>query len=86
MFEIMILLLGAMPFLVGLYAVRVMKKSNDNGSDDPPPPPEPQPPLPLLPPSPEPRSRRRPLQRRADRMATASRHVRTPAWKPRVRH
>lgn len=85
MFEIMILLLGAMPFLVGLYAVRAIKKSDDNGSDDPPPPPDPQPPLPLLPPSPEPRQRRRPLRRRADRTPAAGGRVRMPAWSPRVR-
>lgn len=56
MFETIVLLMGALPFIVGLYALRKIKDSDDEGTDDQPPPPDPEPPLPVLPPSP--RSRR----------------------------
>lgn len=52
MFETIVLLMGALPFIVGLYALRKIKNSNDEGTDDQPPPPDPEPPRPVLPPSP----------------------------------
>ena len=52
MFETIVLLMGALPFIVGLYALRKIKDSDDEGPDDQPPPPDPDPPLPVLPPSP----------------------------------
>jgi len=52
MIETLVLLMGALPFLVGLYALRRIKDSDDDGSDDQPPPPDPEPPTPVLPPSP----------------------------------
>lgn len=52
MFETIVLLMGALPFIVGLYALRKIKNGNDEGTDDQPPPPDPEPPRPVLPPSP----------------------------------
>ena len=52
MFETIVLLMGALPFLVGLYALRKIKNKDDEGADDQPPPPDPEPPRPVLPPSP----------------------------------
>ncbi|RMF53660.1 MAG: hypothetical protein D6746_15345 [Bacteroidetes bacterium] len=52
MFEILVLLIGAFPFLVGLYAIRMMRESDDDDADDPPPPPDPGPPMPVAPSTP----------------------------------
>ena len=52
MFETIVLLMGALPFIVGLYALRRIKNGKDEGPDDQPPPPDPEPPRPVLPPSP----------------------------------
>jgi hypothetical protein len=52
MFETIVLLMGALPFIIGLYALRRIKNGNDEGPDDQPPPPDPEPPKPVLPPSP----------------------------------
>lgn len=84
MFEFLVLLVGAMPFLIGIYAVRIIKKSNDNGSDDQPPPPDPKPPLPVLPPSPEPRRLHRPLRERSSRGPVQHSRLGTPGWHHRV--
>lgn len=52
MFELVILLVGALPLVVGLYAIRMMRNSEGDDADDPPPPAPPQPPMPITPPSP----------------------------------
>ena len=72
--ELIVLFVGAAPFLIGYYAIRLIRNNGDEGSDDQPPPPDPDPPLPILPPSPRtrrsrtsyrpPRNRRGPLARR----------------------
>lgn len=85
MFEIIVLVIGAMPFLVGIYAIRMMKKSNDKGSDEPPPPPDPNPPLPILPPSPEPKRVQRRLYSRAGRGPVQHTRILVPHWSHRVR-
>lgn len=54
MFEALAFIMGAFPFIVGIYALRKIKDSNNNDSDDEPPPPEPEPEEP--PPTPSPRS------------------------------
>ena len=56
--ELLVLLCSALPLLVGLYAVRTLKKNNRSDSDDPPPPPAPEPPRPSLPVAPTQRLRR----------------------------
>ena len=65
-----------MPFMVGLYALRMMRNSEDNDSDDPPPP-DPRPPEPVHPLPPRPRHRHRTISR-TDRTAVR----RTPASRP----
>lgn len=83
MFETIVLLMGALPFIVGLYALRKIKDSDDEGSDDQPPPPDPEPPLPVLPPSP--RSRRVDESMRADDrrpMRPTRERVRRRTWTP----
>lgn len=85
MFEFIVLLIGAMPFLIGIYAIRMMKKSDDKGSDDPPPPPDPNPPLPVLPPSPEPKRVHRPLHSRLNHGPIHHSQIRAPKWGHRVR-
>jgi hypothetical protein len=77
MFEIAILIVSATPFLIGLYAIRMLNNKNSEGSDDNPPPPDPSPPLPDLPPSPESARRRLPRHPASDRGPRAS--VRAPA-------
>jgi hypothetical protein len=52
MFELVILLVGVLPLVVGLYAIRMMRNSEGDDADDPPPPAPPQPPIPITPPSP----------------------------------
>jgi hypothetical protein len=84
MFELLILFAAAMPFVVGMFAMKKMKKRNDTGSDDQPPPPDPSPPLPVLPPAPELRTVKRTLRREPSRVAHRRDRVRVPAWKPRV--
>ena len=85
MLEMIVLFVGAMPFLVGLYALRKIKRGNDEGSDDQPPPPDPEPPRPVLPPSPESKRFRMPV-RRGDRTPVLHTHTRTPSWRRTVRH
>ena len=85
MFEFIVLIIGAMPFLVGLYAIKMMKKNDNKGSDDQPPPPDPNPPLPVLPPSPEPRRVHRPLQSRPVHAPVHHSQLRTPKWTHKVR-
>lgn len=84
MLEMIVLFVGAVPFLVGLYALKRIKKSNDEGSDDQPPPPDPEPPRPVLPPSPQLKRFRHPV-RRADRAPVLSARSGTPSWKRTVR-
>ena len=84
MFEFIILLVGTVPFLVGMYAIRLMKKSNDKGSDDPPPPPDPIPPLPVLPPSPEPCRLHHHLPVRHSRGPATHMQVAAPRWGHRI--
>lgn len=38
MMELVVLLMSAMPFLVGLYALRVLENRRNDDGDDPPPP------------------------------------------------
>lgn len=85
MLEVLVLLVGAMPFLVGLYALRKIKKGNDEGSDDQPPPPDPEPPQPVLPPSPEQKRKHEPVFRRKERGSVVNSRVRTPTWRRKVR-
>ncbi len=75
MFETIVLLMGALPFIVGLYALRRIKNGNDEGPDDQPPPPDPEPPKPVLPPSPRLRGIDESL-RAGDRGPLAVRHER----------
>lgn len=85
MFEFIVLIIGAMPFLVGLYAIKMMKKNDNKGSDDQPPPPDPNPPLPVLPPSPEPRRVHRAVHPRAAHGPMQHTQVRAPKWTHKVR-
>lgn len=78
MFEFAVLLVGLTPFLVGLYALALIRRSDDHGSDDPPPPPDPNPPRPVLPPSPRPRLAHAPRPA-TDRRAVASTRVHGPS-------
>ena len=80
MFELMMILLGAMPFIIGLYAVRTIRKGNNRGSDDPPPPPDPAPPRPVLPPAPEPKRVHTPVQPRLQRSPLKRGHLRPTGW------
>ncbi len=83
MIEMLVLIVGVMPLFVGLYAIKLIRRSDDEGSGDPPPPPQPEPPLPLLPPSLEPRRPHRPQSRRDDRTPVACTPLRSTSW-PRV--
>ena len=56
MLELTVLFISAMPFVLGLYALRVLERRRDDRSDDPPPP-QPDPPPPVLPPTPPPHAR-----------------------------
>ena len=85
MLEVIVLFVGAVPFLVGLYALKRIKKSNDEGSDDQPPPPDPEPPRPVLPPSPQLKRIHHPIAR-PDRGPVVSSRTRTPAWRRPVHH
>lgn len=85
MLEVIVLFVGAVPFLVGLYALKKIKKGNDEGSDDQPPPPDPEPPRPVLPPSPELKRIHHPIGRR-DRGPVLNTRTRTPAWRRTVHH
>ncbi|QXD15098.1 hypothetical protein GQ464_017090 [Rhodocaloribacter litoris] len=82
MFEIVVLLIGAFPFLVGLYAIKMMRQSDDDDADDQPPPPDPGPPLPVSPQTPRRHDRLRPAA--PDREAVAHRRLTTPARHPRI--
>lgn len=70
-----------MPFLVGLYALQRIRKSDDEGSDDQPPPPDPDPPLPTLPPTPRLKRIHHPIGR-IDRGPAIRTGKRTPRWTP----
>ncbi len=83
MFEIVVLLIGAFPFLVGLYAIKMMRHNDDDGEDDQPPPPDPGPPRPTAPPTP--RRRRHALSPALDRHPVSRRSIRTPETSPRIR-
>jgi hypothetical protein len=85
MFEFMMIFLGAMPFIIGLYAIRTIRKGNNRGSDDPPPPPDPAPPRPVLPPAPEPRRVHTPVRPRLQRSAVKHGTLRTTDWRKTVR-
>lgn len=85
MLEFLIIAMAAMPFLVGMIAIKKMKRRKDMGSDDQPPPPDPNPPLPVLPPSPEVRRSRKAFHREPNRGAQRHARVPLPAWTPRVR-
>ncbi len=85
MFEFIVLIIGAMPFLVGLYAIKMMKKNDNKGSDDQPPPPDPNPPHPVLPPSPEPRRVHRALHPRSSHGPVQHTQIRAPKWSHKVR-
>lgn len=65
MFEFVVLLIGAFPFLVGLYAIKMMRQRDDDEADDQPPPPDPSPPPPVSPPAP--RHRLNPVRLSGDR-------------------
>jgi hypothetical protein len=51
MLAVIILVIGLLPLVVGVYAWTVVRKDDERGSDDPPPPPEPERPQPIVPPS-----------------------------------
>lgn len=85
MFEILMVLLGATPFIIGLYAVRTMRKGNNRGSDDPPPPPDPAPPRPVLPPAPKPKRVHSPVQPRVQRSALKRGQLKASGWREPVR-
>ncbi len=85
MIELLVLMVGAMPFIIGLLALRKMRKRNDTGSDDMPPPPDPQPPLPLLPSTPETRRSHRHRPVMTDRGPAPKARVAAPGWSHRVR-
>ncbi|MEM1128422.1 MAG: hypothetical protein AAGI71_17385 [Bacteroidota bacterium] len=72
MFEVIILLIGSLPFLVGLYALHMLR-SDDHTDRDEPPPPDPLPPQPQAPLPPVPRRRFAP-RRAPGRTSLASRH------------
>ncbi len=83
MFEIVVLLIGAFPFLVGLYAIKMMRHDDDDGDDDQPPPPDPGPPQPVVPRTP--RRRRPPHTPLFDRRPVSHRRIRMPETPSRVR-
>lgn len=83
MYELLVLMVGAAPFLVGLYALKLMRDSNDNDADDLPPP-DPNPPTPVEPLPPRPRRRHTPVFSPSDRTPIPHRHVPTPSRRPRV--
>ena len=85
MFELIVLLAGAMPFLVGIFALRMIRKGKDEGSDDSPPPPDPRPPHPVMPPTPELRRRQRPMPHSISRTPARHARVQPSGWKHRVR-
>ena len=85
MFEILIVTLGAMPLLIGVFAIRAIRKSNDRGSDDPPPPPDPAPPRPVLPPSPEPKRVHMPARWRSERTSIQHGRLSHRTWKAGIR-
>ncbi len=83
MFEIVVLLIGAFPFLVGLYAIKMMRHDDDDGDDDQPPPPDPGPPRPVAPTTP--RRRRHSRAPALDRRPVARRRLHVPEATPGVR-
>lgn len=85
MFEIVILLVGALPFIVGLYAIKIIRDSEMGDGDDPPPPPDPEPPTPILPPTPEPRRLKKPSFAFDDHRPVRRQHFSSPHWHRRVK-
>lgn len=85
MFEIVILLVGALPFVVGLYAIKIIRDSEMGDGDDQPPPPDPEPPAPILPPTPEPRRLQKPLRVFEDHRPVRRQRTSTPRWPQRVK-
>lgn len=84
MFEIVIMLVGALPFLVGLYAIKLIRDHGMGDSDDPPPPPDPEPPAPSLPPTPRPRHRKRPAPSFHDHRPVPHHRLSSPRWPQRI--
>lgn len=71
MIEVLVMFVGALPLLIGIYAIKIMRDNDNRSSNDPPPPPPPEPPAPIMPSSPRrrhtperPRAERDPLMRR----------------------
>ena len=85
MFELLVLLVGAAPFLIGFYAVQIIRKNDDEGSDDQPPPPDPEPPLPVLPPDPEAKRSPTTPPRSDDRGPIRHDPSPSPSWRTPVR-
>ncbi len=85
MFELIMIFLGAMPFLIGVYAIRTIRKGNNRGSDDPPPPPDPAPPRPVLPPAPEPKRIHNPIQSHLQRDPVKRGRLQMAGWRRTVR-
>lgn len=85
MFEFLMICIGTMPFLIGVYAIRSIRKGNNRGSDDPPPPPDPAPPRPVLPPAPEPKRVHNPVRPRVHRSAMKRSQLQTAGWRRTVR-
>ena len=81
MLEFLVLVIGALPLIVGLFAAHVIRNSGGSGGTDEPPPPEPPPAPPCAPRSPAPRSRRWRPDPNPDRASMGPRRrnpVRTP--------
>jgi len=51
MFGVLLLVFGLMPFVLGAFTWRLVRRKDEGGPDEPPPPPEPETPLPVVPPS-----------------------------------
>jgi hypothetical protein len=72
LFDVFLLLAGTAPFLMGLYALKIIRDAGSDDSDDDPPPPDPEPPRPRLPAGP---SRRRPAGDRGPRRVRSPRRA-----------
>ena len=83
MFALVVLFLGVLPLLVGLYTIAVLKDRNEDDADDPPPPPSPKPPPPIIPSTPK--RKIQPVLHRLDRGPVASDGFRTRTpMRPRI--
>jgi hypothetical protein len=65
MIEVLVMFVGALPLLIGIYAIKIMRDNDNRSSNDPPPPPPPEPPAPVGPASP--RRRHTPERPRQER-------------------